>query len=76
MKFDPTISLDLLLIAAGVALFVIRMQAQMASNSRDIKRTGELLDKLELRVGRNEAQALENQRLLDRHLGAAGGGNG
>lgn len=76
MTFDPTISLDLLVVAGGVALFVIRMQAQMAANSRDIKRTGELLDKLEKRVGRHEDQMLENQRLLDRHLGAAGANDG
>lgn len=76
MNFDPTISLDLLVIAGGVALFVIRMQTQMSANSRDIKRTGELLDKLEARVAKNEDEARENQRLFDRHLGAAGGGNG
>mgnify|MGYP001012855495 CR=1 FL=1 len=71
MNFDPTIRLDFIVVAGTIALFVIRMQAQMAANSRDIARTGDLLDKLEARVERNEARAVENQRLLDRHLGAA-----
>ena len=71
MQFDPTIRLDFIVVAASVATFVIRLQSQMAANSRDIKRTGDLLDKLEARVERNETRVEENQRMMDRHLGAA-----
>jgi hypothetical protein len=71
MQFDPTIRLDFIVVAAGVSMFVIRMQTQIATNTRDIGRTGKLLDKLEARVERNEERAEENQRLLDRHLGKA-----
>jgi hypothetical protein len=76
MNFDPTISLDFIVVAAGIALFVIRLQSQMAANTRDIARTGDLLDKLEKRVERNEEKVAANQRILDRHLGPAAGDDG
>lgn len=64
MQFDPTIRLDFLVTGVGVLFFVARLQSQVSSNSRDISRTGALLDGLEKRVRGTE-------RSIDRHLGDA-----
>lgn len=64
MNFDPTIRLDFVATGLGLIFFVARLQNQVASNTRDINRTGKLLDDLEKRVRDTELHVAS-------HLGAA-----
>ena len=54
MQFDPTIRLDFVTTAGVILFFVARLQSQVVANSRDISRTGYVLEKIENRVRESE----------------------